>query len=301
MKIGVVGLGKMGLNLALNMKTKGYEVIGYDISEDVLYYAINNGIEVKFTPSDLAKGLCVPKVLWLMLPSYGNAVDEAIKTFFPLLEEGDIVVDAGNSDYRETQRRYQYLKSKGIRFADIGVSGGLEGARNGICAMVGADRDVFEYLEPLLKDICVEGGYLHTGPCGSGHYVKMIHNGIEYAMMQAIGEGMELLAEGPFELNLEAIAGLWCHGSIIRGWLMELTQRILAADPELQGISDVIQHTGEGLWTVREALEREIPIPVISGSLMVRFRSLQKESFSGKIVAALRREFGGHLPPKKDA
>jgi len=194
------------MNLALNKKDHGHDVIGYDRSKNAVDKAVSQGLKGVYTPEELIAKIESPRIIWLMLPS----------TDLPFLNKGDIIIDGGNSYYWETLRRYRELKSMGIKFADVGTSGGVEGARNGTCAMMGAEEEVFKYLEPLLKDICVENGYLHTGPCGSGHYVKMIHNGIEYGIMQAIGEGM-LLAKGPFKLNLAAVARVWRHGSVIRG------------------------------------------------------------------------------------
>ncbi|MGB9660606.1 MAG: phosphogluconate dehydrogenase (NAD(+)-dependent, decarboxylating) [Moorellaceae bacterium] len=293
MQVGLIGLGKMGLNLALNMKEHGHEVWGYDRSPEAGERARKEGIEVVSSLKDLTDNLSVPRLVWLMVPA-GGAVDAVIDELLPFLAAGDIIVDGGNSCYRDTLRRYATLKSHGVRLVDVGTSGGIEGARKGICAMVGAEEEVFRCLEPLLRDISVPGGYLRTGPCGSGHFVKMVHNGIEYGMMQAIGEGMEILAKGPFELDLAAVAWVWSHGSVIRGWLMELTARALSKNNNLEGIKDIIHHSGEGLWTVEEALRLGVPAMVISTALMVRFRSEQEESFAGKVVAALRQEFGGH-------
>lgn len=298
MQIGLVGLGRMGLNLALNMRDHGHEVIGYARTKETVDRAVSQGIQGVYSLEDMVQKLQSPRLIWLMVPA-GEAVDKVIEQLIPLINPGDIIVDGGNSHYRDSLRRYEELRSRGIRFADVGTSGGIEGARYGVCAMVGADEDVFQYLEPLLRDISAPNGYLHTGPCGSGHYVKMVHNGIEYGMMQAIGEGMEILANAPFKLNLRAVAGVWRHGSVIRGWLMDLTERALAKDSNLAGIKGVVHHSGEGLWTVEEALRLGIPAPVITASLMVRFRSVQEESFAGKIVAALRHEFGGHAVVKK--
>ncbi|SMB98971.1 6-phosphogluconate dehydrogenase (decarboxylating) [Thermanaeromonas toyohensis ToBE] len=298
MQVGLIGLGKMGLNLALNMRDHGHEVIGYARTKETVDRAKGEGIKGVYSLEELVKKLIPPRLIWLMVPA-GETVDMVINQLIPFLSKGDIIVDGGNSYYRDTLRRYEVLKAQGLRFADIGTSGGIEGARWGICAMVGAEEELFQYLEPLLKDISAPGGYLHTGPCGSGHFVKMVHNGIEYGMMQAIGEGMEILAKGPFKLDLPAIARVWRHGSVIRGWLMDLTERVLSKSGDLKDIRDVIHHSGEGLWTVEEALRLGVPVPVISLALMVRFRSEQEESFAGKVVAALRHEFGGHEVERK--
>ncbi|WP_406676150.1 phosphogluconate dehydrogenase (NAD(+)-dependent, decarboxylating) [Moorella sp. ACPs] len=298
MQIGLIGLGKMGLNLALNMLDHGHEVVGYARTRSTVEKAAARGIKGAFSLEELVGELVSPRLIWLMIPA-GKAVDEVIEQLLPLLAPGDIIVDGGNSHYRDTLRRYQFLKEKGIRFADSGTSGGMEGARYGACCMVGAEDELFAYLEPLFKDITVPGGYLHTGPPGSGHYVKMVHNGIEYGMMQAIGEGMEVLAKGPFKLDLKAVARVWRHGSVIRGWLMDLMESALSKDATLESIKDIAYSSGEGLWTVEEALRLKVPAPVITAALLMRYRSEQEESFATKVVAALRHEFGGHEVARK--
>ncbi|CEP67658.1 Hydroxy monocarboxylic acid anion dehydrogenase,HIBADH-type [Moorella glycerini] len=298
MQVGLVGLGKMGLNLALNIMEHGHEVIGYARTKATVDKAAAQGIKSAYSLEELVGQLKTPRLVWLMIPA-GLVIDEVIEQLLPLLTPGDIIVDGGNSHYRDTLRRYQYLKEKGIRFADSGTSGGMEGARYGACCMVGAEDEVFAYLEPLFKDITVPGGYLHTGPPGSGHYVKMIHNGIEYGMMQAIGEGMEVLAKGPFKLDLKAVARVWRHGSVIRGWLMDLMESALSKDATLESIKDIAYSSGEGLWTVEEALRLKVPAPVITAALLMRYRSEQEESFATKVVAALRHEFGGHDVARK--
>ena len=238
------------------------------------------------------------KVIWLMVPA-GSVVDEMIENLLPLLKEGDVLIDGGNSNYKDTKKRYIQLQQQGIDFADVGTSGGISGARNGACTMVGAEDKVFKLIEPVLSDICVKDGYLHCGRPGSGHFVKMVHNGVEYGMMQAIGEGFEILDKSEFELNYEDVARVWSNGSVIRGWLMELALSAFSKDESLSAIKDVIHSSGEGLWTAQEALDLGVPIPVIANSLFVRFASEQDESFSGKVVAALRNEFGGHAVEKK--
>lgn len=298
MQIGLIGLGRMGLNLALNMRDHNHEVIGYDRSHDALQVAANEGTTTAANLNQLVKGLKGRKVIWVMVPS-GNPVEDTINALVPLLNQNDIIIDGGNSNYKDTLRRYSVLKTKGIDFIDIGTSGGMEGARNGACTMVGADDEAFSYIETLVKDISCENGYLHTGRSGSGHFTKMIHNGIEYGMMQAIGEGFEILEKSQFDLDYEKVARVWNHGSVVRSWLMELTERAFSKDPQLDKIKGVIHSSGEGLWTVQEALELKVPIPVIAESLFVRFRSEQEDTFTGKVVAALRNEFGGHAVEKK--
>lgn len=298
MQIGLIGLGRMGLNLALNMREHGHEVVGYDRSPDVLQVAAKEGTSTAETLEGLVSSLKGRRVIWVMVPS-GNPVEATINTLIPLLNQHDIIIDGGNSNYKDTLRRYELLKEKAIDFVDIGTSGGMEGARNGACTMIGADDEVFNYIEPLVKDISCENGYLHTGRNGSGHFVKMIHNGIEYGMMQAIGEGFEILEKSQFDLDYEKIARVWNNGSVIRSWLMELTERAFSKDPQLDKIKGVMHSSGEGLWTVQEALELKVPIPVIAESLFVRYRSEQEDTFTGKVVAALRNEFGGHAVERK--
>lgn len=298
MKIGLIGLGRMGFNLALNMRDHGHEVVAYNRSHEKTKEAEKHGLIGAYSIEELVKKLDGRRVIWLMVPA-GNPVDEMIERIAPLLKGHDIIIDGGNSHYKDTLRRYEMLKAKGIDFVDIGTSGGIEGARNGACMMVGAQDEVFEFIEPLIRDISVENGYLHTGKNGSGHFVKMVHNGIEYGMLQAIGEGFEVLERSQFDLNFKEVARVWNHGSVIRGWLMELMERAFKKDPKLEKIKGVMHSSGEGLWTVQEALELKVPVPVIAESLFMRYRSEQEDTFAGKVVAALRNEFGGHEVEKK--
>lgn len=298
MIVNIIGLGKMGYNLALNMKDKEHEVIAFDLSTENLKKVEKEGIKTVASIEELFSASQGRKVIWIMVPS-GKAVDSVIEQLLPGLNKGDIVIDGGNSHYKDTLRRAEYLEKMEVNFVDIGTSGGMDGARKGVCAMIGAKEEVFQFIEPLLKSISVENGYLHTGPVGSGHYAKMVHNGIEYGMMQAIGEGFEIMESSPFEYDLEKIAKVWNNGSVIRSWLMELTEDLFSKDPKLAELKGVIDSSGEGLWTLEEALELGVPVPVIAESLMTRFRSKQEDSFSGKVVAGLRNEFGGHSIVKK--
>ncbi|MDQ2085196.1 decarboxylating 6-phosphogluconate dehydrogenase [Herbivorax sp. ANBcel31] len=298
MKIGLVGIGKMGYNIALNMKDKGHEVVAYDKSIESVRRIEKEGIKATSNLKELVRILPERKVIWIMVPS-GDPVDETINYLYDFLGKEDIVIDGGNSHYKDTLRRYELLQKKEISFVDVGTSGGVEGARNGMCGMVGADYEVFNYIEPLLKDISVEKGYIHTGKTGSGHYVKMIHNAIEYGMMQAIGEGFEVLKKAPFELNLVDVSRVWNHGSVIRSWLMELTQQLLTKDSSLDSIRGKIKSSGEGIWALHEALELGVSTPVTALSQFTRFSSEQEDSFSNKIVAGLRNEFGGHSVTRK--
>ncbi|EGD52503.1 6-phosphogluconate dehydrogenase, decarboxylating [Thermoanaerobacter ethanolicus JW 200] len=297
MKVGLIGLGRMGFNLALNMRDHGHEVVAYNRSPEKIKEAEKEGIKGAYTIEDLVKKLERRRIIWLMVPA-GDPVDEMIEKLVPLLEEHDIIIDGGNSYYKDTLRRYEMLKEKEIDFVDVGTSGGIEGARHGACTMIGAENEVFKYIEPLIRDISAENGYLHTGKNGSGHFAKMVHNGIEYGMMQAIGEGFEVLEKSQFDFDLKEVARVWSHGSVIRGWLMELMEKAFEKDPKLSGIKGVMHSSGEGLWTVEEALNLKVPVPVIAQSLFMRYRSEQEDTFAGKVVAALRNEFGGHAVEK---
>lgn len=294
MQIGVIGLGKMGLNLALNLADHSHEVVGYDN-----YATIEeNGIKRVNSIKELVESLEAPRTVWLMVPA-GEITESVIAELTPILEKGDSIIDGGNSNYKDTLRRAEKLKENGLYFFDCGTSGGTEGARNGICSMIGGDAEKFKDIEPLFKDISVENGYLYTGKSGSGHFLKMIHNGIEYGMMQSIAEGFDILSKSDFDFNYEEVAGVWNNGSIISSYLMELTQNAFSKDANLDGIKGVMNSSGEGRWTVETALELNVPAPVITMSLMMRHRSLEDDTFTGKVVAALRNEFGGHAVVKK--
>lgn len=293
MEIGLVGLGKMGYNLALNMRDHGYKVIAYNRSEGKIKEIENENIIGAYSIEELVGKLSGRRVIWIMVPA-GKAVDEIIDKLVPLLNRHDILIDGGNSNYKDTLRRYKLLKEKEIDFADVGTSGGIEGARHGACTMIGAEDEVFNYIENLAKDISVENGYMHTGKNGSGHYTKMVHNGIEYGMMEAIGEGFEVLQKSEFDIDYEKVARVWNNGSVIRGWLMELAENAFKKDEKLDSIKGVVNSSGEGLWTAEEALRLRVSAPVIIESLLMRYRSEQEDTFTGKVVSALRNGFGGH-------
>jgi 6-phosphogluconate dehydrogenase len=298
MQIGLVGLGKMGFNLARNIKNHGHDVVAYDINEAALKSIGEYGIKTVRSLKDLAESVKTKRVIWLMIPA-GELVDKTIQELKQYLSVGDIVIDGGNSNYKDSIRRGKELQAHQIDYLDCGTSGGTEGALNGVCAMIGGNKFAFNHCEPLFKDISVESGYLFCGPSGSGHFVKMIHNGIEYGMMQSIAEGFEVMHQSEFKLDLEKVAGVWNHGSVVRSWLMELTENALRKDPGLDSIKGVMHSSGEGKWTLETALEKQIATPVIALSLIMRYRSLQTDTFSGKVVAALRNEFGGHAVEKK--
>ena len=298
MEIALIGLGKMGYNLALNLHQHGHRVRAFDLNGETVASIGKKGVATAASIAQLVDALGGRRVIWLMIPA-GDAVDLTLQEITPLLRAGDIVIDGGNSNYKDSMRRAAQLGADGIDFLDCGTSGGTEGALRGICAMVGGKKEAFAFCEPFLRDISVPGGYLYCGPSGAGHFVKMIHNGIEYGMMQAIAEGFEVLHKSELGLDLRAIAGVWNHGSVVRSWLMELTENALSKDPRLESIKGVMHSSGEGKWTVETALEKQIATPVIALSLLMRYRSLEDDTFSGKVIAALRNEFGGHAVEKR--
>ena len=294
MKIGLIGLGKMGYNLSLNLMDNHHEVVAYDVNKEAVEKLSNEGAAGAFTIEELVNELpSSPKVVWVMVPA-GEVTENVITELKDLLSEGDIVIDGGNSNYKESVRRAQNLQEKGIYFFDVGTSGGMEGARNGACTMIGGDAEVFRTIEPVFNDICVENGFMYAGKSGSGHFLKMVHNGVEYGMMQSIAEGFEVLEKSQFDFDYEAVARVWNNGSVVRSWLMELTENAFSKDPKLDSIKGVMQSSGEGKWTVETALDLQTATPVIALSLMMRYRSLEEDTFTGKVVAALRNEFGGH-------
>ncbi|MEA5138710.1 phosphogluconate dehydrogenase (NAD(+)-dependent, decarboxylating) [Arcicella rigui] len=298
MQIGIIGLGKMGFNLALNLQRNGYEVIANDVNAEFVQNIATHGIDTADTVEVLTQKLNGRKVIWLMVPA-GEIVDKVIEGLVPFLSPSDIIIDGGNSNFKESKRRYNALKAQGIDFLDCGTSGGTSGALNGACTMIGGDDEVFAYVEQVFKDISVENGYLHTGAAGSGHFTKMVHNGIEYGMMQAIAEGFEVFEHSEFDIDFHKTAKMFNHGSVVRGWLMELTQSAFSKDPKLDAIKGVMHSSGEGKWTLETALDLGVPTPVIALSVMMRYRSQMEDTFSGKVVAALRNEFGGHAVEKK--
>lgn len=299
MNIGLIGLGKMGYNIALNLRNHGHSVVAYDRSESLTAkMATEDGIRTGSSPAEVCARLAPRRVLWLMVPA-GSIVDEVIDSLLPHLTPGDILIDGGNSNFNDSVRRYLLLKEKGIHLLDCGTSGGTSGALNGACTMIGGEPEVYAYCKQVFDDISLPGGTLYVGAAGAGHFTKMVHNGIEYGMMQAIAEGFEVLEKSKYDIDFEQVATLWNHGSVVRSWLMELTARAFAKDPQLDAIRGVMHSSGEGKWTLETALDLGVPTPVIALSLIMRYRSLQDDSFAGKVVAALRNEFGGHAVEKK--
>lgn len=298
MEIGLIGLGKMGFNLGLNLLKHNHTVNAFDINAEAVANFNEKGGKAFTSIEEVINALPKPRVVWLMVPA-GDITKATVAQVAPLLEAGDILIDGGNSHYKESTRFAAELKEQGIHFMDVGTSGGTEGALNGACMMIGGDEEAFSHIQPFIQDICVENGYVYAGKAGSGHFLKMIHNGIEYGMMQSIAEGFEVLEKSPFDFNYEQVAQVWNNGSVIRSWLMELTQNAFSKDANLDGIRGVMNSSGEGKWTVETALELQAPVPVTTLALMMRYRSQEDDTFTGKVVAALRNEFGGHAVVKK--
>ena len=293
MEIGLSGLGKMGYNLALNLSDHGHTVIGTDVGD-----VTSEAFTIVSSIEDVIVQLSTPRVIWSMVPA-GEVTEQVLAELYDRLEPGDIVIDGGNSNYKLSVARAEQFAGKDIKFFDCGTSGGTDGARNGACTMIGGDKEAWPTIEPIFKYLSVENGYLYTGPAGSGHFLKMIHNGIEYGMMQAIAEGFDILEKSPFDYDYEQVARVWNNGSVIRSWLMELTESAFQKDAKLDDIRGVMHSSGEGKWTIETALDLQAAAPVIALSLMMRYRSLEEDTFSGKVVAALRNEFGGHAVVKK--
>jgi 6-phosphogluconate dehydrogenase len=288
----------MGANMSERLVLGGHRVIGYDRSPQAIQRVVDHGAVGAQSLADFVKQLNSPRAIWLMVPA-GAPVDETIEQLLPHLSKGDIIIDGGNSNYKDTLRRAEHLKSQQIHFIDAGTSGGIWGLKAGYCMMIGGDKEAVEKLEPIFKTLAPTDGYAHVGPSGAGHFVKMIHNGIEYGMLQAYGEGFELLKASQFQLELAKIAHLWNQGSVVRSWLLELAESAFQKDPELSSIRGYVEDSGEGRWTVQEAIERDVPAPVLALSLFARFASRQDDSFCAKVIAALRNEFGGHAVKKE--
>ncbi|WP_368906663.1 phosphogluconate dehydrogenase (NAD(+)-dependent, decarboxylating) [Bacillus wiedmannii] len=297
MRVGLIGLGKMGLNLGKNLMDHKHEVAAFDLNSSAVEEMKEYGATGVSSLNELVQSLQSPRILWVMVPH--AVVDSVIEEVTPLLSKGDILIEAGNSHYKESIRRYEQLKKDGIHFMDAGTSGGMEGARNGACYMIGGDQEAWDIVEPIFRDTAVENGFLYAGKAGSGHFLKMVHNGIEYGMMAAIGEGFEILEKSEFDYDYEKVSKVWNNGSVIRSWLMELTENAFSKDAKLDEIKGVMHSSGEGKWTVETALDLQTATPVIAMSLLMRYRSLDNDTFTGKVVAALRNEFGGHAVEKK--
>ena len=298
MKIGFVGLGKMGFNMVHRLLLNKHEVVVWARTSQTVKEAVNLGAEGADSMEDLVKRLSGRKVVWLMVPS-GKPVDENLDALLELLSKDDIIVDGGNSYWRDTQQRGLKAAEKGIKYLDCGTSGGVWGLQNGYCLMYGGEKEAVDFVEPVLKSLAPDKGMVYCGPSGTGHMVKMVHNGIEYGMMQSFAEGFEILEKSPFDLDLGKIADAWQYGSVVRSWLLELTVSALKQDPNLDHIKDYVQDSGEGRWTVQTAIDFDVPAHVITSSLFTRFQSRQEESFAMKLLAALRNQFGGHAVKTK--
>ncbi len=299
MRTAMIGLGRMGLNMVRRLLQGGHEVVAYNRTPQKTEEIAHEGALPAYTLPELVEKLTGPRIVWLMLPA-GAAVDDHLVQLQEILSSGDIVIDGGNTYYKDDIRRAEFLNKKGIFFLDAGVSGGIWGLQKGYCLMIGGPRAVSEKAAPLFKTLAPPEGFLYCGPTGAGHFVKMIHNGIEYGMMQAYGEGFQILESSPYAETFDyaKIARLWNQGSVVRSWLLELAEAAFAKDPRLSDIRGIVEDSGEGRWTVDQAIESGVSAPVIALSLMARFRSKEKDAFSDRLVAALRREFGGHAVAK---
>ena len=301
MKIAMIGLGRMGMNMARRLLQAGHEVVAYNRTPQKTEELSREGATPAYSLPEIALKLTSPRVVWIMLPA-GPVVDEHLVQLKEILSPGDMVIDGGNSCFKDDIRRSEFLAEKGIRFMDAGVSGGIWGLKVGYCLMIGGTRQTYELVEPIFKSLAPEEGYLYCGPTGAGHFVKMVHNGIEYGMMQAYGEGFQILEASPYAaaLNYAEVAHLWNQGSVVRSWLLELAEAAFSKDGKLTDIRGVVEDSGEGRWTVDQAIDAGVSAPVITLSLMSRFRSRDKDPFSDRVVAALRREFGGHAVVTSD-
>ncbi len=294
MDLAIVGLGRMGGNMARRLHRAGHRVIVHNRSAEKIHELVAEGLTGAFSVEETIAALPAPRVLWIMLPA-GDATQAMIDELAPLLSPGDTIVDGGNANFHDSQRRHAALAERGLRFVDAGISGGVWGLTNGYGTMVGGDVDAVRPLEPIFRSLAPEGGYVHAGPAGAGHYVKMVHNGIEYGLMQAYAEGFEILHASAYPIDLEAVAKAWQHGTVIRSWLLELAGRAFEQHgTDLAGIRGWVADSGEGRWTVQEAIDLDVPAPVITLSLLARFASRQDESYGAQVLAALRQQFGGH-------
>jgi 6-phosphogluconate dehydrogenase len=293
MRIGFIGLGRMGANMVRRLVRDGHEVVAFNRTPEKTREIMAEGAEGAFSIPELVSRLAAPRAVWVMVPA-GDATEAMIDELLGLLDPGDTIVDGGNTNFHDDVRRHAKVGEKGIRYVDAGTSGGVWGLQNGYSLMVGGSPEAVGPLEPVFRTLAPADGYAHVGGPGAGHYVKMVHNGIEYGLMQAYAEGFEIMHASDYNLDLAQVAGIWGHGSVVRSWLLELLHDALAKGQDLPGIKGWVADSGEGRWTVEEALERDVPAPVITLSLLARFRSRQDDSYGAKVLAALRNEFGGH-------
>jgi 6-phosphogluconate dehydrogenase len=297
MQLGFVGLGKMGLNMVTRLTRGGHTIAAYDRSSEAVERAVASGAKGAAGLGELVAALAPPRAIWIMVPA-GAPTESTVESLATLLSRDDVVIDGGNTNFHDDVRRAEMLQTKGIHYIDAGTSGGIWGLAEGYCLMVGGEADVCKRLEPIFLTLAPENGYLRVGEHGAGHYVKMIHNGIEYGLMQAYAEGFELMHESPYQIDLAAVASLWLKGSVVRSWLLELTARALSENADLSGLEGYVEDSGEGRWTLHEGIDRSVPMPVLTAALFTRFRSREDNPFSERLLAALRNQFGGHAVKK---
>ncbi len=294
MRIGFIGLGRMGANMVRRLMRDGHEIVVYNRTPEKTTEIATEGATPSYSIEELVGKLEKPRAVWLMVPA-GDATEAQINELLEHLEAGDTIIDGGNTNFHDDVRRHALLKEKGLHYVDAGTSGGIWGLELGYCLMVGGDAQAVTPLEPIFKSLAPDGGYLNVGGPGAGHYVKMVHNGIEYGLMQAYAEGFEIMHASDYDLDLAGISELWMQGSVVRSWLLELAGRAFRANgPDLENLKGFVEDSGEGRWTVQEAIDHDVPAPVITLSLLTRFRSRQDDSYGAKVLAALRNEFGGH-------
>jgi 6-phosphogluconate dehydrogenase len=299
MRIGMVGLGRMGGNMTVRLLRFGHQVVAFDPNQEARQNAVAAGAEEAASLDELVSKLDAPRTVWLMVPA-GDITDRTIEVLTTSMSEGDVIIDGGNSNWKESIRHSEQLKTKGIAFLDCGTSGGIWGLTNGYCLMVGGERDAFDRVEPVFMALAPQDGYAYVGTSGAGHFVKMVHNGIEYGLLAAYGEGFEILQASDFDLDLPTIAGIWRYGSVVRSWLLELLVDAFQRDPTLAGVKGYVEDSGEGRWTVEAAIDEGVPAPITALALFSRFASRQEESYAAKVIAALRQEFGGHAVRQED-
>ena len=293
MRSGFIGLGRMGANMVRRLVRDGHEVVAFNRTPEKTREIMTEGAEGAFSVAELVAGLPAPRAVWIMVPA-GDATEAMLDELMGVLEPGDTIINGGNTNFHDDVRRHAKVGAKGLKYVDAGTSGGVWGLQNGYCLMVGGDSDAVEPLEPIFRTLAPADGYAHVGGPGAGHYVKMVHNGIEYGLMQAYAEGFEILHASDYKLDLGQIAGIWRYGSVVRSWLLELLVDALAKGQDFPGVKGWVADSGEGRWTILEAMERDVPAPIITLSLQARLRSRQDESYGAKVLAALRNEFGGH-------
>jgi 6-phosphogluconate dehydrogenase len=299
MELGFIGLGKMGMNMVQRLRQGRHQLVAYDLSLDLVREAESFGCVGAKSLEDLVAKLKPPRAIWIMVPS-GAPTESTVNTVAGLLQSGDTLIDGGNTHFHDDVRRAEALKKMGLHYVDAGTSGGVWGLKLGYCLMVGGEENLVKRLAPIFSTLAPENGWAHMGSHGAGHYVKMVHNGIEYSMMQGYAEGFELMSKSQYNLDLASIAELWLHGSVVRSWLLELSAAALKDDPKLEGLKGYVQDSGEGRWTILEALEKAVPVPTLTAALFTRFRSRQEEPFAEKMLAAMRKAFGGHAVRKRE-